>query len=172
MPCLARRREDLGLIEIRVRFDLQHRQFPAGELLRLLDHGDGEIGDADMLGEARALDLAQRARSSSASGICALGQWISSRSTHGSASRSRLSSTERSRSPAASRLNQTLVVRKISSRLMPERAHAGADFALVAVVLRGVEMAIAEMQRRLDQVDAQILLQRHGAEPITGIRAP
>ncbi len=35
----------------------------------------------------------------SASGICAFGQWIISRSTHGSASRSRLSSTERSKSP-------------------------------------------------------------------------
>ena len=44
-------------------------------------------------------------------------------------------------------------------------AEAFADFALVAVVLRGVEMPVAEMQRRLDQLDAQIVLQRHGAEP-------
>ena len=39
-----------------------------------------------------------------------------------------------------------------------------ADFALIAVHLRGVEMPIAELQRRLDQIDAQILLQRHSAE--------
>src|SRR5580692_1299913 len=44
-------------------------------------------------------------------------------------------------------------------------AEAFADFALVAVVLRGIEMPVTEMQRRLDQLDAQIVLQRHGAEP-------
>src|SRR5580692_4809477 len=44
-------------------------------------------------------------------------------------------------------------------------AEAFADFALIAVVLRGIEMPVAEMQRRLDQLDAQIVLQRHGAEP-------
>ena len=48
--------------------------------------------------------------------------------------------------------------------LDPRGAHAGADLALVAVILRSVEVAIAEMQRRLDQLDAQIFLQRHGAE--------
>ena len=48
--------------------------------------------------------------------------------------------------------------------------HAGgtqafANFALVAVILRGIEMPVPEMQRRFDQLDAQIVLQRHGAEP-------
>src|SRR5262249_54527072 len=36
---------------------------------------------------------------------------------------------------------------------------------LVAVALGGVEVAIAEPQRRLDGVDAGLLLQGHGAEP-------
>ena len=44
-------------------------------------------------------------------------------------------------------------------------AEAFADFALVAVLLRGIEMPVAQMQRRLDQLDAQTVLQRHGAEP-------
>ena len=39
-----------------------------------------------------------------------------------------------------------------------------ADFALIAVHLRGVEVPVAELQRRLDQLDAKVLLQRHGAE--------
>ena len=47
-------------------------------------------------------------------------------------------------------------------------ADAGADLALIAVHLCGVEMAIAEMQGRLDQFDAKILFQRHGAEPEGG----
>src|SRR6266850_4583023 len=39
------------------------------------------------------------------------------------------------------------------------------DPFLVAVALRRVEVAIAEPQRRLDGVDANLLLQGHGAEP-------
>src|SRR5580700_2445528 len=42
---------------------------------------------------------------------------------------------------------------------------AFADFALVAVILRGIEMPVAQMQRRLDQLDAETVLQCHGAEP-------
>src|SRR5262249_232971 len=100
----------------------------------------------------------------SASGTCALGQWIINRSTHGSASRSRLSSTERSKSPAARRVNQTLVVRKISSPFTPEASIPGPTPPLVPLLCRGVDRPMAEPQRLRDQLHAQILLQRHSAE--------
>jgi len=48
--------------------------------------------------------------------------------------------------------------------LEPRGAHAFADLALIAVHLCGIEMAITEMQRRLDQFDAEIFLERQGAE--------
>ena len=51
-------------------------------------------------------------------------------------------------------------------------AQAGTDLALVAVHLRRIEVAIAEMQRGFDQFDAQILLERHGAEADGGNTCP
>ena len=42
-------------------------------------------------------------------------------------------------------------------------AHAGPDLALVAVHLRGVEMAIAKVKGRLHQFDAGIVIERHRA---------
>src|SRR5262249_3971172 len=100
----------------------------------------------------------------SLSGTCAFGQWIINRSTQGSARRSRLSSTERSKSPEASRVNQTLVVRKISSRLTPEPRRPEPTSRSLPYICGSVEMAVAEFQCGLDQLDAQILLQRHCAE--------
>ena len=46
----ARRRDDLALVEIGMRFDLQDGDRFACEFDRFFNHGDIKIGDADMLG--------------------------------------------------------------------------------------------------------------------------
>src|SRR4029453_19647728 len=47
----------------------------------------------------------------------------------------------------------------------PPLGHPSPPPSPVAMALGVVEMAIAEPQRRLDGVDAHLLLQGHGAEP-------
>ena len=54
----VRRRQNLGLVEIGMGFDLQCSKRLAGHARRLIEHGDGEIGHPDMLGEPCPLDLA------------------------------------------------------------------------------------------------------------------
>ena len=102
-----------------------------------------------------------KAPTDSAIGTFAFGQWMSRRSTDGRPSFFRLSSTERSKSPAASLSCHTLVVTKTSSRLMPEARRPFADLAFVAVHLRGIEMPVALPQRGRHRLDAHGLLQRH-----------
>jgi hypothetical protein len=104
-----------------MRFDLQDGDRFACQFDRFFNLGDISlklatpiclVSPACFILHSEAID--------SESGTCAFGQWIINKSTHGSAKRSRLSSTERSKSQEAKRVNQTLVVRKISSRLSAE----------------------------------------------------
>ena len=76
--------------------------------------------------------------------------------------------SERSRSFGAKCVVQTLVVTNTSSRRIAGGAHAFADLAFVLVDLRGVDVAIAELDRLLDQAGAGASAQLPGAEPDRG----
>ena len=72
---------------------------------------------------------------------------------------------DRSRSFGAKCVVQTLVVTNTSLRLDARSAQALADLAFVLVDLRGVDVAIAELDRLLDQPRAGSPAQLPGAEP-------
>src|SRR6516225_10031289 len=56
----TRRRDYFGLIEVGMSLDLQNGDWFARQFYGLIDHGDVEIGDTDIFGEAGFLHLAER----------------------------------------------------------------------------------------------------------------
>src|SRR5215468_2549863 len=160
----ADRAEDLGLIEVGMHFELLVDQRLLGEPRRLVEQRDVEVGDADMLRLALALDLVEE--------------------------RDRLAERHaRARpvdqqeiDPRHPELLEALVNRALEVdgaelvppdlrreehvlALDPGGAQALSHFALIAVHLRGVEMAPARLERGADDVDAQRLFQGHSSEP-------
>ena len=107
----------------------------------------------------------------SASGICGLGQCSSNRSTsqpqpHQAIARRALELARREMARPDFRGHEHLVA------LGARGAKTLADLALVLVDLGGIDVAIAEPQRLLDQARAGSPAQLPGAEPEQRIRAP
>ena len=114
---------------------------------------------------ARPLCLTlHKAPSVSDSGICGFGQCRSRRSTSDSRSRARLPLAARSSSSGAKCAGHTLVVMKTSSRRTPEARSRLADLALVVVHLGGIDVAVSEPQRLLDDARTSAPAQLPGAQ--------
>src|SRR5262249_44002996 len=160
-----------ALVDERMDLDLVRHQRFARELHRVLQQGDGEIRDSDMLGAPVAFGLAQNAER-------LLKRHLRARPMD-----------EKKVDPGKLELLQALIERALEvgggklividlggDENMLAREAGGAqpatqpltDLALVAVALGGVDVAIADAERGLDRVDAGRVHERHGAEPDRG----
>ena len=145
-------------------FDLQRGERLGRRACRFVEHGDVEIRHPDIFREPGLFDLAQRADRLRQRNL-RVGpvdqQQIDPRQTE----------------PLQAFIDRALEIARRQAvepdfggdedlfALDAGGAQAVAHLALVAIHLRGVEMPVAQMQRRLDHFDAQILFERHGPEP-------
>src|SRR5262245_3701086 len=161
----------LALVDERMNLDLVRHQRFARELHRVLQQGDGEIRDPDMLGAPVAFGLAQNAE-----------RLLQRHLQAGPMD-------EKKVDPGKLELLQALIERALEvgggklividlggdeNMLALEAGGAQpatqslTDLALVAVALGGVDVAITDTERGLDRIDADPVHERHGAEPDRG----
>ena len=142
------------------------------QCLGLFEIGNGEVGDADQPGQAARLRLDEFGADSSPSAAGHwddTGQWMSVRSRLSTPMVSALCRSDGMSLPGWQLVPVILVVRKTSSRGRPERRSASPHFVLGIVALRGVEVAIAGLERVRDGGDALLARRPKVPKPMAGI---
>ena len=158
---LAAGRDDLGLVEKRMDFDLVVHQRLIRGLNGLIQHPAGEICHADVARQPGALERAQRLHAFGHRNLRARPvdqQQIDGRKVE--RLEALIDGTLELVEPVPINLGGQEHIVAADARCANPLPH----FAFVAVVLGRVDVAVAEVQRGLDRLDTHVALQRHGAK--------
>ena len=158
---LAAGGNDLGLVQERMHFDLVRHQRLTCHLHGFIEHRGSEIGDADMTRQPLALERAERRDALRERDLRAGPmdeQQVHRRKPE------RLEAVIESAFELVEAIPVDFGGQKYVVALHAGRPNAFADFTLIAIVLRRVDVAVANLQGRLDGFDADRALQRHGAK--------
>jgi len=162
-PQAPARCDHARLIEIGMHLDLIGDERLTRKRYRLLDQRDGEVGDADMARAAIALDPRQRAKR--------IGERyfrirpVDQQEVEGR--HAELAETLIDRAFKVARRQAVVPYLGDEKNLLaldPGGGEPLPDLALIAVHLRGIEMAIAVPQRRADDIDAGCVPELHGSQ--------